>query len=49
MKRLPSWNALHEAAEKRILIIDGAMGTMIQRHKLRGGRLSRGALQGLEA
>src|SRR6476469_4080349 len=34
MKRLPSWNALHEAAEKRILIIDGAMGTMIQRHKL---------------
>jgi 5-methyltetrahydrofolate--homocysteine methyltransferase len=26
--------ALHEAARKRILIIDGAMGTMIQRHKL---------------
>ena len=33
MKRLPSWKALHEAADKRILIIDGAMGTMIQRHK----------------
>jgi len=26
--------ALHEAARERILIIDGAMGTMIQRHKL---------------
>ena len=34
MNRKPSWKALHEAAEKRILIIDGAMGTMIQRHKL---------------
>ena len=27
--------ALKEAAAKRILIIDGAMGTMIQRHKLK--------------
>ena len=26
--------ALDAAAAKRILIIDGAMGTMIQRHKL---------------
>ena len=26
--------ALHAAAQKRILILDGAMGTMIQRHKL---------------
>jgi 5-methyltetrahydrofolate--homocysteine methyltransferase len=26
--------ALHKAAEERILILDGAMGTMIQRHKL---------------
>jgi len=26
--------ALNEAVAKRILIIDGAMGTMIQRHKL---------------
>ena len=26
--------ALHAAAKKRILILDGAMGTMIQRHKL---------------
>jgi 5-methyltetrahydrofolate--homocysteine methyltransferase len=34
MNRRPSWTALHEAAERRILIIDGAMGTMIQRHKL---------------
>lgn len=33
MKRKPSWAALHEAAKRRILIIDGAMGTMIQRHK----------------
>jgi 5-methyltetrahydrofolate--homocysteine methyltransferase len=34
MRRLPSWNALEQAARARILIIDGAMGTMIQRHKL---------------
>jgi 5-methyltetrahydrofolate--homocysteine methyltransferase len=34
MNRKPSWKALHDAAAKRILIIDGAMGTMIQRHKL---------------
>ena len=27
--------ALHAAAKKRILILDGAMGTMIQRHKLK--------------
>jgi 5-methyltetrahydrofolate--homocysteine methyltransferase len=33
MKRKPSWDALHAAAEKRILIIDGAMGTMIQKRK----------------
>src|SRR5262249_11984448 len=26
--------ALHKAAAERILILDGAMGTMIQRHKL---------------
>ena len=26
--------ALHKAASTRILILDGAMGTMIQRHKL---------------
>jgi 5-methyltetrahydrofolate--homocysteine methyltransferase len=26
--------SIHEAAEKRILILDGAMGTMIQRHTL---------------
>jgi 5-methyltetrahydrofolate--homocysteine methyltransferase len=25
---------VNEALEKRILIIDGAMGTMIQKHKL---------------
>ncbi len=34
MKRLPSYKALEKAATERILIIDGAMGTMIQRHKL---------------
>lgn len=34
MKRLASWKALEDAASRRILIIDGAMGTMIQRHKL---------------
>jgi len=34
MKRKPSYAALEAAAEERILIIDGAMGTMIQRHKL---------------
>lgn len=33
MKRKPSWDQLHEAAKNRILIIDGAMGTMIQKHK----------------
>ncbi|MFN0023111.1 MAG: homocysteine S-methyltransferase family protein, partial [Parvularculaceae bacterium] len=33
MKRKPSWAALEKAATERILIIDGAMGTMIQRHK----------------
>ena len=27
--------ALHAAAKQRILILDGAMGTMIQRHKLK--------------
>ncbi len=34
MKRKPSYAALEAAASDRILIIDGAMGTMIQRHKL---------------
>ncbi len=34
MTRKPSYAALEAAAAKRILIIDGAMGTMIQRHKL---------------
>ena len=33
MKRHPNWDALERAANERILIIDGAMGTMIQRHK----------------
>jgi len=33
MVRKPSWAALEKAAAERILIIDGAMGTMIQRHK----------------
>jgi 5-methyltetrahydrofolate--homocysteine methyltransferase len=34
MRRRPSWAALEKAANERILIIDGAMGTMIQQHKL---------------
>jgi 5-methyltetrahydrofolate--homocysteine methyltransferase len=34
MTRKASFAALEAAAEKRILIMDGAMGTMIQRHKL---------------
>ena len=34
MNRKPSYAALLAAADQRILIIDGAMGTMIQRHKL---------------
>ncbi len=34
MRRKPSWAALEKAARERILIIDGAMGTMIQRYKL---------------
>ncbi len=33
MKKIASWAALEKAATERILIIDGAMGTMIQRHK----------------
>ena len=34
MKKIASWASLEKAALERILIIDGAMGTMIQRHKL---------------
>jgi 5-methyltetrahydrofolate--homocysteine methyltransferase len=34
MNREQSPAALHKAASTRILILDGAMGTMIQRHKL---------------
>ena len=30
----PSHHSLLEAAKKRILLLDGAMGTMIQRHSL---------------
>src|ERR1700749_205320 len=33
MRRKPSWAALEKAASERILIIDGAMGTMIQQYK----------------
>ncbi len=33
MKKIASWAALEKAASERILIIDGAMGTMIQRRK----------------
>ncbi len=34
MSKTNSSTALEKAASERILIIDGAMGTMIQRHKL---------------
>lgn len=34
MTKIASWAALEKAAAERILVIDGAMGTMIQRHKL---------------
>ena len=34
MQRKPTFAALQAAADQRILIIDGAMGTMIQRYKL---------------
>ena len=33
MKKHPRFAALEKAANERILVIDGAMGTMIQRHK----------------
>ena len=32
--RPPQWSALDQALQRRILILDGAMGTMIQRHTL---------------
>jgi 5-methyltetrahydrofolate--homocysteine methyltransferase len=35
MKKHPANAALKGAADARILIIDGAMGTMIQRYKLK--------------
>lgn len=37
MRRKPSYAALEKAATERILIIDGAMGTMIQQEKLGEG------------
>jgi len=37
MRRKPSYAALEKAASERILIIDGAMGTMIQQYKLGEG------------
>jgi len=33
MKKHSAWASLEAAADQRILIIDGAMGTMIQKHK----------------
>src|SRR3954469_15820770 len=43
--RPPQWSALDRALAERILVLDGAMGTMIQRHTLteadfRGGRFA---------
>src|SRR5512134_1270092 len=42
--RSPVFRALHSALQRRVLVLDGAMGTMIQRHELteadfRGERL----------
>jgi len=34
MAAIPALHTLHELLTRRILILDGAMGTMIQRHKL---------------
>ena len=34
MNRQERWRALQEASDSRILILDGAMGTMIQSYKL---------------
>ncbi|MBP5188009.1 MAG: homocysteine S-methyltransferase family protein, partial [Fibrobacterales bacterium] len=34
MKKSEAWAALEEADSSRILVLDGAMGTMIQRHGL---------------
>src|SRR4051794_3772877 len=44
-RRTPAWNALDDALRSRILVLDGAMGTMIQRYTLtepdfRGARFS---------
>ena len=47
MQKKSSVSALEKAASERILIIDGAMGTMIQKHKpteetYRGARFTYG-------
>ena len=34
MNRQTRWRALEEAVERRILVLDGAMGTMIQSYRL---------------
>lgn len=36
--------SIEKLVRERIIILDGAMGTMIQRYKLDGGRLQGGAL-----
>lgn len=34
MKKSPSWNKLQEALKTRVLVLDGAMGSLIQEYKL---------------
>src|SRR3954470_18159835 len=36
-RRTPAWSALDQALRSRILVLDGAMGTMIQRYTLTEG------------
>ena len=45
----PTFETLRSLLNQRILVLDGAMGTMIQRHKLTRGRLPRRALRDASA
>ena len=45
----PAEKLLHELLAARIVLLDGAMGTMIQRYKLDEAGVPRGALQRLAA
>ena len=41
--------ALHDALATRILVLDGAMGTMIQRYRLDRGRSTAASASGISA